>query len=314
MSSIEDRIDPEVRESFPPGMDIMFDAIGPDTMGPIRDMGRMQWEEMKKTLPAFQGREEKMMVPGLNGAPDVPVFFYQHNEAKHPEAVMVWLHGGGYVLGQAEDVASLRYTPLMTVISVEYRMAPEHRSPAAPEDVCAVLDWIVKEADNLGIDPSRIILGGASAGSGLAAGAALMNRDRGGPELLYQLLIYPMLDDTHDTPSGNMELPNYLWNRDVSMVAWSMYAEEEGASCYAAPARAEDLSGLPPTYIMVGDLDLFRDEDIAYAQRLGDTGIPVDLAVFPGGPHGFDMFTPNSALTQRAMEHQFSCLEQILKR
>jgi acetyl esterase/lipase len=312
MSSFDDRLDPEILATFPPGMDLMFNAIGPDSMEPLRQAMETQSLEMKKMMPEFPGREEKMMVPGLNGADDVPVYFYRRDDVAHADAVMIWLHGGGYVFGQADDMAGQRYAPLMTVISVDYRMAPEHRSPAAAEDVCAVLDWVVAEAENLGIDPAKIIVGGSSAGAGLAASAALMNRDRGGPALLYQMLIYPMLDDTHDTPSGHMDLPDVVWNRRVSMVAWSMYAEEGGASQYAAAARATDLSGLPPTYVMVGDLDLFRDEDIAFAQRLSATGIPIDLAVFPGAPHGFDMFTPGAAVSLRAMEHQMAALSRVL--
>jgi len=312
MSDFDKRADKEIMAAFPPGMDDMFNAIGPETMGPIREAGAMQFEMLKSQMPPFPGREEKIMIPGLNGAPDVAIYLYQQDDCIQPESVMIWLHGGGYVLGQAQDMASLRYTPMMTVISVEYRMAPEHRSPAAAEDVCATIDWVVANAEELGIDPSRIIVGGASAGGGLAASAALMNRDRGGPDLLYQLLIYPMIDDTHDTPSGNMDLPDIVWNRRISMLAWDMYAEEGGASPYAAAARADDLSGLPPAYIMVGDLDLFRDEDIAYASQLSATGIAVDLAVFPGGPHGFDMFTPDAALTKRALSHQMDCLRAVL--
>jgi len=182
------------------------------------------------------------------------------------------------------------------------------------EDVCAVIEWVVAQAEKLGIDPGKIIIGGASAGSGLAAGATLMNRERGGPALLYQLLIYPMLDDTHDTPSGHMDISKEFWNRDVSMVAWSMYAEEEGASQYAAPARATDLSGLPPAYIMVGDMDMFRDEDIAYAQRLSAEGIAVDLVVVPGGPHGFDSFSPEAAISKRTAQHQMACLAEVLSK
>ena len=129
---------------------------------------------------------------------------------------------------------------------------------------------------------------------------------------MYQLLIYPMIDDRHDTPSGQMQIPPQFWTRDVSLLAWSMYVEEEGASIYAAAARAGDVSRLPPAYIMVGELDLFRDENIAYAQRLTEAGVAVDFALFPGAPHGFDMLVPEAQVSKRALEHQLSALRQVL--
>ena len=312
MTSFDDRVDPEIAATMPPDMDAMFAAIGPDTMGPIREAGALQNAEVRKAMGPFPGRKEEVSIPGLNGAPDITGYFYRADDLEFPDAILVWLHGGGYVLGDADDLAVLRYASMMPILSVDYRMAPEWRAPAATEDNCAAIDWVVANAEQLGIDPAKIIVGGPSAGGGLAASTALMNRDRGGPPILFQLLIYPMLDDTHDTPSGHMEIDKQFWHRDVSMIAWSMYAEEGGASQYAAPTRATDLSGLPPAYIAVGDLDLFRDEDIDYAQRLMAEGIPVDLAVFPGGPHGFDMFCPAAELTQRMMAHQFAILRNVL--
>jgi acetyl esterase/lipase len=312
MSFFEDRVDPEIISAMPPGMDRMLGSIGPDSMGPIREDRLSLLMQTIEDRPPFEGRHEHMTAPGLDGGPDVPVIFYQHAEAEYPETVLVWLHGGGYVMGDVKDLTVHRYTPLMSVISVDYRMAPEHRSPAAAQDACAVLEWAAREAAALGINPDRIILGGPSGGGGLAAGAALLNRDRGGPTLMYQLLIYPMIDDVHDTPSGHMKIPPQFWTRDVSLLAWSMYVEEEGASIYAAAARAGDVRGLPPTYIMVGELDLFRDENITYARRLIAAGIAVDLAVFPGAPHGFDMLVPDAGVSRRALEHQIASLRSVM--
>ncbi len=312
MSYFDDRVDPEIIAAMPPGMDRMLGSIAPDSMVPIRQDRRSLLMQAIDDRPAFAGRQQNMTAPGLNGGPDVPVIFYQHEDAQYPDTVLVWLHGGGYVMGDVEDLTVHRYTPLMSVLSVDYRLAPEHRSPAAVVDVCAVLEWVAREATSLGINPSRIILGGPSGGGGVAAGAALLNRDRGGPSLMYQLLIYPMIDDRHDTPSGHMQIPPQFWTRDVSMLAWSMYVEQDGASIYAAAARAGDVQGLPPTYIMVGELDLFRDENIAYAQRLMAAGIAVDLALFPGAPHGFDMLVPDAAVSKRALQHQISALRQVL--
>ena len=315
MSGIEDRIDPETRSVYDAAAPFFeaFESIGED-MSAIRAGMAAMSAQTKEQLPPFDGTEEERMIPGLSGSPDVPVRIYKQNGAQYPEAVMVWVHGGGYVVGSADDMSVRRYTPTMTVVSVEYRMAPEHRSPAAAEDTCAAINWVAANAEELGIDPTRIILGGPSGGGGLAAGAALMNRDRGGPGLLYQLLIYPMIDDTHDTPSGHMDLPTFTWTREASMRAWAIYAEKDGASPYAAAARAEDLSGLPPTYLMTGDLDLFRDETITYASRLMAAGVPVDLAVFPGALHGFDSFASESTVAKRANAHQIEALKHVLAR
>ncbi|MBI1182009.1 MAG: alpha/beta hydrolase fold domain-containing protein [Alphaproteobacteria bacterium] len=313
MKTVKDRIDPEVAPAFPEAVGEIFALIGPD-MAAARAAGNGRLDDTKAGQYPFDGTTERRTVPGLDGDPDVPVVIYRDPRALWPESVLVWLHGGGYVIGAADDPWAFRYTPLMTVISVEYRLAPEHRAPAAPRDACAVIEWIAANAAALGLDPARIVLGGPSGGGGVAAGAALLNRDRKGPALLYQLLIYPMIDDTHDTASGNLDLPPGVWTRDVSLTAWSLYVEEAGASCYAAAARAQDVGGLPPTYVMTGDLDLFRDECIRYASRLMEAGIPVDLAVFPGAPHGFDLVVPEATVSRRAIAHQLDALKQVLSR
>ena len=312
MTTFDDRMDPGIKAEFPYAMEAMFDMIGPD-MGPVREMGAAMSEMAKAAIDPFPGTVDEIAIPGLNGAPDIKALFSRADNCAHSDAVLVWLHGGGYVFGSHDDMSNYKYGPLLNVLSVDYRMAPEWRAPAAAEDACAAIDWVIANAETYGIDPAKIIIGGPSAGGGLAASAALMNRDRGGPELLYQVLIYPMLDDSHDTPSGRMDLPRYVWHRELSEFAWSVYAEEDGASPYAAAIRATDLSGLPPAYVMCGDLDLFRDEDIDYAQRLMAAGIAVDLAIFPGAPHGFDAMVPQADLTRRSVDHLMRALESVLE-
>ncbi|MGE0668604.1 MAG: alpha/beta hydrolase [Sphingomonadales bacterium] len=313
MADIEAQIDPDVRVNYTAERAEQLALIGPDMTE-----ARARWSDLtvawRRILPGFDGTEETATIPGLGGDPDIAVRIYTANEIEFPYAVLIWAHGGGYVLGQADDPFVYRYAPLMKVVSVEYRMAPEHRSPAAVRDVCAAIDWVAAHAAELGIDPARIIVGGPSGGGGVAAGAALLNRDRGGPPLLYQMLIYPMIDDRHHFPSGHLDLPAYCWTREVSLRAWSLYVEEQGPSCYAAAIRADDVTGLPPAYIMTGDLDLFRDEDIAYAKRLMGAGIRVDLAVFPGAPHGFDVVAPDARVSRRAVAHLLDCLRQVLSR
>lgn len=314
MPTFEELVDPEVRKAYTPEMGDFLAAIGPD-MVELRKLRAAQLREAMKDLPPFSGTVEEKTIPGLPDTPDVEVRIYRQDEIMFPDAVMVWLHGGGYVLGSSDDPPVYRFTPLFPVVSVEYRMAPEHRSPAGTQDACAAIEWVAANAEELGIDPTKIILGGPSGGGGLAAGAALLNRDRGGPELLYQFLIYPMIDDLHDNPAGNMDLPPYVWTREISLRAWSMYVEEDQEpSYYAAAARAPDLSGLPPTYIMTGDLDLFRDECLTYARRLMETGIPVDLAVFPGAPHGFELLAPHATVSKRANAHMIEALKAVLSR
>lgn len=313
MPTFDELVDPELLAGYTPEMGDLWRAVGPD-MAEVRAKRTAQLAEAMKNLPQFSGTIEEKAIPGLNGAPDVPVRVYQQDDVLFPDAVMVWLHGGGYVLGSSDDPPVFRFTHLCQAVSVEYRMAPEHRCPAGVEDACAAIEWVAANAAELGIDPKKIIIGGPSGGGGLAAGAALLNRDRGGPELLYQFLIYPMIDDTHNTPSGHMDLPPYVWTREVSLRAWSMYVEEEGPSYYAAAARVPDVTGLPPTYIMTGELDLFRDECLNYARRLIEAAIPIDLAVFPGAPHGFELLAPHAGVSKRANTHMVEALKAVLGR
>ncbi|MGI9325085.1 MAG: alpha/beta hydrolase [Pseudomonadales bacterium] len=216
---------------------------------------------------------------------------------------VLWVHGGGYVIGTAEDDRALKIAQALdaVVVSVDYRLAPEHPYPAGVEDCHASLLWMVDEARSLGIDPQRIAIAGQSGGGGMAAGLALLNRDRAGPTLALQLLLYPMIDNLHDTASGSIE-DHPVWNRNTSLSAWEMYLDGvpgASASPYAAAARARNLAGLPPAYICVGTEDLFRDECIDYARRLIAAEVPVELAVFPGLYHGGDLFAPEAKISQR---------------
>ena len=188
------------------------------------------------------------------------------------------------------------------MVSVDYRLTPESTYKEAVSDCFAALTWMADNASMLGVDPARIALGGASAGGGLTAGVALYNRDHGGPDLALQLLIYPMIDDRHETPSGHEITHPTVWNRSVSLKAWKMYLGDEygsdEVSPYAAASRAKNLSGLPPAFVTVGTQDLFRDEDIDYAQRLMAAGVPTDLEVYAGMYHGAEMSMPDAAISR----------------
>jgi acetyl esterase/lipase len=172
------------------------------------------------------------------------------------------------------------------VASVDYRLAPETPAPGLVNDCYAGLKWLAANARDLGIDAGRIMIGGASAGGGLAAGTALMARDSGGPHLTAQLLVFPMLDHRNETPSSHAILDLRVWNRSANLAAWKAYLGGRAPSAYSSPSIADDLSGLPPAYINVGTFDMFLDEDIAYATALNRAGVGCELHVYPGAFHG----------------------------
>ena len=193
------------------------------------------------------------------------------------------------------------------MLVLDYRVPPEDPHPAPIDDCYAALSWLVAHAGELNVDPGRIAVMGDSAGGGLAAGVALMARDRGGPTIAQQLLIYPMLDDRTSVPDPQLE-PFATWSYDDNLTGWAALLGDNrgaaGVSPYAAPARASDLSGLPATYIDVGDLDIFRDEDIAFARRLATAGTPTELHLYPGCPHAFDTLAPNAPVAMDAVAHR----------
>ena len=179
------------------------------------------------------------------------------------------------------------------LVSVDYRLAPEFPDPYPVEDCYAGLVWTAENAAELGIDPERVIITGSSAGGGLSAGTALLARDRKGPKLIGQVLVYPMLDDRNETVSSHQYDGAGLWDRQSNLLGWTcLLGERRGTddvSIYAAPARATDLSGLPPAFIDVGSAEVFRDEDVAYASALWAAGVQAELHVWPGAFHGSDL-------------------------
>jgi acetyl esterase/lipase len=213
-----------------------------------------------------------------------------------PLPALVWIHGGGYVLGTPEadglKMKLLASEVGCAVISVDYRLAPEAPFPAGVEDCYAALRWTHAQADALGVDRGRIAIGGGSAGGGLAAALGLLARDRGELQVAFQLLLVPMLDDRTTTTSDPHPFAGeFGWTTNHNLVGWTALLGQtrggDGVSAYAAPARAESLVGLPSTYIATGALDLFLEEDMEYARRLARAGVPVELHVYPGAYHGF---------------------------
>ena len=198
------------------------------------------------------------------------------------------------------------------MISVEYRLAPENPHPAPVQDCYAGLVWMSENAETLGFDPQRLAVYGSSAGGGLTIATALMARDRGTPAISFMAPIYPMIDDRNETPSSHEITDIGIWDRDGNLEAWDWYLGGKPADQYAAPARAEDLSGLPRTFIDVGELDLFRDEDITFAARLLQAGVPTELHVYPGAYHASEIFAPGSALSETIWSRRVEALRRAL--
>ncbi len=264
---------------------------------------------------------EDRMVPGWEGDPDVSVRIYRPRQSTPgtcgPGILMI--HGGGFVIGSVEaEHAGAALMALGTgavVVSVEYRLAPEHPYPAGVHDCYAALAHLHAEADALGVDPARVALAGASAGGGLAAATALLARDRGGPAVCFQLLQIPELDDRLQTGSMQRFVDSPMWNRPLAVQSWQAYLGplygSDDVPAYAAPARAADLSGLPPAYISTAENDPLRDEGITYAQRLLQAGVSVELHQFPGTFHGSALVT-TAAVSKRAQRESALVLRQAL--
>eukprot|EP00904_Undaria_pinnatifida_P002346 jgi/Undpi1/12111/HiC_scaffold_41.g14084.m1 len=260
------------------------------------------------------------MAPGPAGDPDVMVRVYQPENRSGDLPALLWIHGGGYVLGDVDgdDLKAKGFVLGINcvVASVEYRLAPEHPFPAPVEDCYAALKWLAANSAQFGIDPTRIAIGGASAGGGLAACLGLLTRDRGEIDLAYQLLIYPMLDDRNIQQAGDGVPDTPIWSRAHNLIGWRSYLGQEpgGAdiSPYAAAARAEDVSGLPPTFIGVGTPDLFCMENFAYAQRLIAANVPTEFHVYADGFHGFDGFGAESNAGQRFLADQTRLIAHAL--
>ena len=247
-------------------------------------------------------------VPGPIGAPDVPLLVCLPTNVSAPVGLLYNIHGGGMVGGDAHTGLP-HYLDLaaelgLALVSVEYRLAPEHPHPAPVEDCYAGLVWTVEHAGELGIDPERVVVMGGSAGGGLAAATALLARDRGGPALIGQLLVCPMLDDRNDTYSSRQMAGLGVWDHTANGFGWAaLLGDAVGGpdvSPYAAPARATDLAGLPPAFIDVGSAETFRDEAVAYASRIWQAGGSAELHVWPGGFHGFSGSVPQAAVSQAA--------------
>jgi len=287
----------------------------------IRDSVNGLFEMVLASLPANERVEiSDHVAPGLHGAPPVPLRVYRPKGASGPLPCLYWIHGGGMIMAKMHfddpDCQAYAENVNCVVVSVEYRLAPESAQPALIEDCYAGLKWVAENADRLGIAADRIAVGGRSGGGCLAAATTLMARDIGAFPIAFQLLIYPMLDDAGETASAREFADVISWGAGHNRFAWSAVlgtgAARTTSSPYAVPARVEDLSRLPPTYVQVGGLEIFRDEAIAYAQRLMMAGTQCELQVYPGQYHASDMFNPMAESIRRMAMDRFAVPRRAL--
>jgi acetyl esterase/lipase len=276
-----------------------------------------------KACPADPGpgvTVRELVVPGPKDAPPVSLRVFQPAGLRTAAPALLWVHGGGLVFGTPEqddrtNLALVRELGI-TVAAVRYRLAPDHPAPAAVEDAYAALRGLIGRADDLHIDTGRTAIGGASAGGGIAAALALLAHDRGEIRPVFQLLVYPMLDDRTTTRTGLDTLDVRLWTPKSNRYGWSAYLGDAvggpDVSSYAAAARREDLTGLPPAWIGVGTLDLFHDEDVEYARRLNDSGVSCELHIVPGAFHAFDRISPEAGVSREFRRRQARALEGAL--
>ena len=269
-----------------------------EQLGPALDITKVDLAEIRRTLDenALQGPRpdvaavKDLEIPGPAGG--IPVRVYRPSE-RSDLPVLVYLHGGGWAICSLEthdaSCRQLANDAGCMVVSVDYRLAPEHRFPAAPEDCYAALTWTAENAASLGGDARRLAIGGDSAGGNLSAVVSLMARDRKGPRLCHQLLVYPVTDHAFDTDSYRENADAPILTREIMQGFWGHYLgrPEDGRHPYASPLRAEDLSGLPPAHVITAEYDPLRDEGEAYARRLSAAGVPVVQRRFEGMVHGF---------------------------
>lgn len=307
----------------------LYTDIDPEMIESLRGLGAMV---DPSDLVAFRNRPPaprpagldvpvRRTAPGLPGEPAVNVLILNETAREGQRAAIVWMHGGGFVGGDAAIPSLICVAARLhdwLVVSVDYRLAPEARFPAALHDNYAVLRWVHDNAEQLGVDPSRVAIGGTSAGAGHAAMLAIAARDRGVP-LAYQLLIYPALDDrTGSTRPATPGTGRHVWTAEANNFGWSaLLGQPAGTDMVppgSVPARVENITGLAPAFIGVGTLDLFFQESVDYATRLAAAGVAVQLEVVPAAYHGFERIAPQALSSQRFNACWLSALTRSLLR
>ncbi len=268
-------------------------------------------EEASKVFPPTIVDETLSVTNEVIEGPDanpLRLKIYRPKSNNESLPALLWIHGGGYILGSINDnddlAVKIAKEANCMVVSVDYRLAPEHPYPAPIEDCYAALKWIADNAETLNIDSNRIGVAGVSAGGGLTAALTLLARDRQYPSICFQMPLYPMIDDRNNTPSANEIKEGFVWNQKSNEAGWKMYLGElhgtDHIPAYAAAARAEDYRNLPRTYTCVGQLDPFRSETLTYVTKLAEAGVDVEFHLYPGAYHGFEMMHPDTDISIHA--------------
>jgi acetyl esterase/lipase len=296
-------VDPELLPILDaaPSMAVSAERL-PFARAAIAEMTRMGLEDSDRSVAVSEH-----FATGRNGSPDVRIIIYRPHDLPSPAPLVLQIHGGGFLFGTAElgdpRNRAMAKAVRCAVASVDYRLAPEAPFPAALDDCYTALEWLHREADSLALDPTRIAVRGESAGGGLAASLCILARDRGGPPIAFQLLVYPMLDDRTCVQEPHPVAGEYVWDGPSNQFGWESWLGESPGTDHipplAAPARVDDLRGLPATFLGTAALDMFIDEDLAYAQRLIRSGVPTEVYVAPGAFHGFEAMAPQAAVSQR---------------
>ena len=311
-----DRIDPDslvplaaLYEALPGG----FNAI-PDIVARRETLYGMLAQLTADLPPNENVSTEDVTIDGPGG--DLALRIHRPVSPVATRPGIYFIHGGGMVLGNldTDDLTAVMLCETLgaVVVSVDYRLAPENPYPAGPDDCYAGLQWMAAHADDLGFDRARLALYGGSAGAGLALSTALRARDLAGPSICFVMAPYPMIDDRNETASSQAITDVGIWDRAGNIEAWSWYLGGQPADQYAAPSRATDLSGLPSTFIDVGDQDMFMDEDVEFADRLEGAGVAVELHVYPGAYHASEVFAPTAELSQQIWAARIAALQRAL--
>ncbi len=263
---------------------------------------------------------ENVFIPVHDNRRNIRLRIYKSESIDRPAPILLWLHGGGYVMGRPEmdDWICAEYVRELgiTVVSLDYRLAPRYPFPAALDDCFSALKWVSSNSRMLNTDSNHIAIGGNSAGGGLAASLAQLVHDQGDIKVAFQLLVYPMLDDRTILRVDIDGSANVTWDHKSNRFGWESYlgrkCATEDVPVYSVPARRTDLSGLPPAWIGVGSMDIFHDEDVAYARKLKECNVECELEIVPGAFHGFDVFNPRLPVVQDFRKSQMAALKKYL--
>ena len=287
-----------------------------ETIADIRRVMADQAPELHD--PSSKSVYRKEIFVSVNGQPDVRCLLYGKLNGQEDASGYLHIHGGGYLFGSPEgsDPMNLYLASILNIVilSVDYRLAPENPIPAPLDDCYAALGWLHENAAELGVDPERIGVGGESAGGGLAAALAIKARDEGEYGLCWQQLTYPMLDDRTGSSQhyGDPLVGEFVWTRELNQYGWSSYLGNAERTAPQVPGRLEEFRGLPPAWMFTASLDLFRDENILYAQNLMRSGVACDLVVYPGACHAFQRIE-SAAISKRYRKEFVSSLKRGLK-